>query len=126
MNVSTLRTESLVIKSNQAWQALGARRFGKFAPYLGVAAIRSRHPGSRATGLNAVLDARIDNIITLAETKQTTWTAGVRFDFRQNFALKFQIDRVDGDDNPNLLWANETPAWDGNATVLSVGLDFIY
>ena len=61
-----------------------------------------------------------------AHSDQRTDTLGVRWDFREDMALKAQWDRVRGTPSSIFPVRAEKLDWDGNTNVLSLTLDFVF
>jgi hypothetical protein len=58
---------------------------------------------------------------------QHTITLGTRWDFRQNLALKAQLDFVRGSRNSLMTFrGSDDVVWNGRMNVLSVALDFAF
>ena len=58
---------------------------------------------------------------------QHTFTLGGRWDFQKNLALKTQVDWVRGSPaSVFLLKVSESGGWQGNITVFSLALDFVF
>lgn len=71
-------------------------------------------------------DQNVQALLESARIDQHTTSLGVRYDFRENMALKLQVDR---------LWARSPEAaqvrrpesdWDGRGTIVSATLDFVF
>lgn len=59
------------------------------------------------------------------EQDQRTLSAGLRWDFAPTADLKVQVDRVRSH-NATVPWVANQPGWNGQATVFSIVLDFIF
>ncbi|EKE16966.1 MAG: hypothetical protein ACD_10C00694G0001 [uncultured bacterium] len=55
-----------------------------------------------------------------------TITLGARWDFAHNMDLKAQIDWIKGDASSIFLYESVKPGWNGQTTLFSVALDFIF
>lgn len=121
-------TESYQGNTSGYW-SLGYR-LGRWTPYVVVSRAESEHPrintGLPATPEFASLEAGVDQIVRATQIDQRTLSLGTRFDFTKNAALKFQVDLIRNRDVPSLLWLDSDPSWDGNATLFSVALDFVF
>ena len=99
----------------QGWYVLGGWRFGSLLPYTGFAQARNRSGGGPAVS-----------------APQRTTTAGLRWDFRQDLALKAQVDRVDAMGGYGLSFVLPTSALGGSAgltrpvNVVALALDFLF
>ena len=105
-------------------------RIGRWTPYVVLSRATSEHSDSE-TGLPetpefASLNAGVDQIVQATQIDQDTLSLGTRFDFAKNAALKFQVDLIRSHDVPSLLWVDSDPNWDGDATLFSVALDFVF
>lgn len=79
--------------------------------------------GSRTDGF-AYRDIGVD-IDGEGGLTQQTFSVGARYDLANNLALKTQLDYLNVDQG-GLLARNMKPDWDGNATIFSINLDFIF
>jgi hypothetical protein len=118
-----------------SWGGFGSvgYRFGQVVPYaLWSRAVSDRNPppdlgpmrhlpGPLAPGLIQAVDAAASG----GDVDQTTCSAGLRWDFADQAALKVQLDRVHSHNSTGFWWVKE-PGWDGRATVMTVTLDFIF
>ena len=99
----------------QGWYVLAGWHFGPLLPYTGFAQARNRSGGGPAIS-----------------APQRTTTAGLRWDFRQDLALKAQIDRIDTMGGYGLSFLQsmaqfDRPAgWTRPVNVVALALDFIY
>ncbi len=110
---------------SRAGYLLASYRLGEITPYLGISRSytpTSRLPSSPIPGLDAITAS----LVGQSRIDQRTVTLGGRWDFHKNLALKAQIDRVEG--KPSSLFLVKHPAadWDGNLTVYSLALDFVF
>lgn len=131
-------------KSNSGFVSL-AYRLGSFTPYAVISAIRSQ-PGGRAEelaglGAHPIITETARYATSYGNRNQHTHSIGMRHDFAENVALKFQIDRIRNktctplrspisDPAPScpapFLWPGVPGDWDGRATVYSAVLDFTF
>jgi predicted porin len=112
-------------------------RVGSFTPYLTFAKAkhtRDYDQGIPLAGLPqplAEFGATINGVVLSFanfDTSQQTISAGARWDFASNFALKAQYDHIQlGDDAQGLL-ANIQPGFKngGSLNVLSIAVDFMF
>ncbi len=127
-----------IVGAKQAWYASAGYRFGKVTPYATYAHIQpdgaTSDPGLPLAGLppqlaaagaqlNALLNAQLSVI-----PRQTTWSAGVRWDFLRNAAIKIQWDRVRRADGSIGTFANLQPGFvpGGTVNVISAAVDFVF
>jgi hypothetical protein len=58
---------------------------------------------------------------------QHSWFLGGRWDFHQDMALKAQVDWIRGSPSSMFPFRDDNMApWDGNMTVFSLALDFVF
>jgi hypothetical protein len=104
---------------------LSGYRLGELTPYAGWA--RSDTPSKRlSTGMGAMIQKVVDDTLNISHTRQSTWTAGVRWDFRRNMDLKAQWDGIRGSSDSVFLYPRDTPGWSGSTDVYSMTLDFAF
>ncbi len=119
--LNRIRHESPAYADSQAGYLQAAYRLGQVTPYIGI---------SRSKSLAETLPSTdfITKILTdLGRTNQYTYTLGGRWDFRQNLALKAQVDWIRGHPDSLFLYKDLDPAnWDGRMTVFSLALDFVF
>jgi hypothetical protein len=130
------RSDSFIGVSS-SWYVSGGYRVGNFTPYLTYAQITE---GIRsAPGLNisqqpvqlqptaAALNGGLNALIATRPVQYTS-SAGVRWDFRQNFDLKLQLDRVNpGAGSPGTLINIQPGFVPGNvAYILSAAVDAVF
>jgi hypothetical protein len=105
-------------------------RFGRLTPFLTGSAIQTRSnrvdPGLADVPAFADLRTGVAELLALGQARQTDLGLGLRWDLRHNLDLKAQIDRVRNRDTTLMLWQNGKPTWNGDATVVSLALDFIF
>jgi hypothetical protein len=121
------QTESY--EDSRAAFVLGAYRLGVLTPYLGYSWVRSR-PTSIATvpagPFGPALNMLAKEIVAGTHLEQHTVTLGVRWDFRPNWALKFQADAIRGSTDSVFLFRGPNIQWDGSMNIFSAALDFAY
>ena len=110
---------------SKAGYVQAAYRLGEVTPYLGVSRSFSTVdvlPASVVPGVDAVTASLVSHSVA----DQSTFTLGGRWDLQNNLALKAQVDWVRGKPTSVFLIKNNLPGWDGNMTVLSLALDFVF
>lgn len=135
--VGRMRTQSIIGESWAGYWSVGAR-VGAFTPYISYARLdvtsEASTPGlplqmlppplrEPAAALNTAL-----NQILRDTAAQRTFTAGVRWDFADNLALKMQYEHIDRDrDSPGTFIGLQT-GFDpgGSAELFAVSLDFVF
>lgn len=102
-------------------------RIGRWAPYATASTVHSRDEHVR-TGLALPnpLDDALAAALAVSRSRQSTLSAGLRFDLARDVALKMQLDRVRVRDGAANLWVSPQPGWNGRATLLSVTLDYVF
>ena len=127
-----------IVGDRMAWYASGGMRFGAFTPYATYASIDNKSETSTsglpvaafppplqpaAAQLNAALNQQLN-----ALPRQSTISAGVRWDFMRNAAFKLQYDHVKLDDGSNGTFGNVQPGFrpGGTVRVVSAALDFVF
>lgn len=129
--IGRLNTRSYLGDSTAMYASAG-RRFGSLTPYLVYSRIRSNGatteaglpgPGARADALNQRLNAVLADIPV-----QRTLSAGARWDFQPDLALKLQYDRVLPQRGSSGTLITVQPGFvSGRAlNVLSASLDFVF
>jgi hypothetical protein len=132
-----LGTDAL-IGNRVGWYVSAGRQFGAFTPYLTYGALRltsnTSDPGlpvlpsmppSLAASI-ATLDATLNGVLASAP-RQSTATAGVRFDVMRNLAIKAQFDHIDLKAGSSGTLANVQPGFrpGGALNLISLSLDFV-
>lgn len=117
-----------------------SRHLGAFSPYATFSRVSSKgvpNPdlGTLPLAAQGPLGPEVtylmqgtDTIYHAGVSNQSTWSAGVRWDFAPKMDLKFQVDRIRSHDLGGLLYdpnAYGPPDWNGRLTVFSLALDFI-
>jgi hypothetical protein len=127
-----------IVGTKSAWYVSGGYRLGKVTPYFTYARTKADSPTSdpgltlsalppsvvpTAAFLNGVLNQQLNLI-----PRQRTLSAGLRWDFTLNAALKMQYDRVSVDAGSLGMFGNFSPAYQpgGKANVFSLTVDFVY
>jgi len=128
--ISRLSSDSLMSPSNTAGYLSVGYRIGLWTPYLVYSRARSeRHQGE--TGLPNIspfdaLNAGVAQALSFTRIDQETFSLGVRYDFARNADFKLQLDWIDSRPGSSLLWVEPEPDWDGETTILSATLDFVF
>ncbi len=110
-----------------SWSAfvLASYRIGEVTPYLGYSTVKSSQR-ALSNPPPAMLAPVVDNLRRPAHMDRHTVTLGARWDFRENMALKAQLDLVRGNPNSYMPFRGEFSTWSGNMQILSVALDFAF
>ena len=110
-----------------SWSAflLASYRIGEVTPYLGYSTVKSSQK-ALSNQPSALLATVVDNLRKPAHMDRHTVTLGARWDFRENMALKAQLDLVRGDPESYMPYRGEFSNWSGKMEILSVALDFAF
>ena len=128
--LAQIRHESAIYQDSLAAYLIAGYRIGQFTPFAGIATSRST-ADSVSSGLPAApqfapLNAGLDGAIARTHTDQTTYTLGVRWDFRRDMALKAQVDMVRGARDSIYLYPTHDADFNGKLNVYSLALDFVF
>ena len=74
----------------------------------------------------ALLAAQILTVTAETHSDQHTWFFGARWDVREDLAVKAQIDLIKGSPTSLFPFRGDNNAWDGDMTVFSLALDFVF
>lgn len=133
------RSDSFMVYDVDGFSVLAGYRVDTWTPYLRYAqadSVNSQRdlpaldPGGlrdNEAGQVAVINFVTNALKTYDERK--TWTAGVRWDLADNYALKLQADHIRKPAGQSGLFINTTSSFDAearNVSVYSVALDFIF
>jgi hypothetical protein len=119
--------DPVYIPQTDAWYLMGAYRVGKFLPYYAHASVRGKgttvtlpagFPGS------GVLSATVRSLLQPAE--QDTDLVGVRWNFANSAALKFQVDRVKPRTKTGTLIYGPATGLKDAVTVVGASVDFVF
>ena len=123
--VNQIMHDSPAYASAKAGYVLAAYRLGAMTPYVGVSRNFSDLallPTSPVPGV----DQLTQSLVSQSYTDQSTYTLGARWDFKKNLAVKAQVDWLRGKPTSVFLVKGTQPGWDGNMTVFSLALDFVF
>lgn len=130
-------TDSFIGKTSMVYAGGGLRR-GAFTPYAGYARVRAdsptSDPGLPATGMSPARAAYVANLnnglnaLLKTVPAQSSISCGLRWDFRPNFALTAQVDRVTPRDGSRGTLINTQPGFVSGhpLQVASMALDFVF
>ncbi|MES2740579.1 MAG: porin [Pseudomonadota bacterium] len=133
---STLKVRSFLGHSN-GFYVSGGYRFGNWTPYATFSHTKSDsanvEPGLPLYGSPAqigaarALNGALGDLLRSVATQETA-SAGMRWDFRRNMALKVQYDRVRPHGNSTGTLINVQPEYRSgrSVNVISATLDFVY
>jgi hypothetical protein len=119
--LNQIKQDSPAYADSKAGYIQAAYRFQNVTPYLGISrSLTSRDP------LPSV-DAITTMLVTQSYLDQHTYTLGGRWDVGKNIALKAQVDWIRGTPASKFLVKNpQDGIWDGDMTVFSLALDFVF
>lgn len=129
---------SAAISNATAWYATGGYRFSRCTPYLTFAQLRvdkPSEPGISTTGLPpnlalaaAGLNTGLNAVINGYALSQETVSAGIRWDFTRNAALKLQYDRLSLGLGSTGWLGNVQPGFQlgGKVNVFGAAVDFVF
>jgi hypothetical protein len=118
--------DSAAYENSKAGYFIAAYRLNHLTPYAGISRVYSSKkplPSSPIPGIDAL------TALSQAQSHsdQHTFFMGGRWDIRQNWALKAQVDWVRGEPTSVFPFRDDRPGiWDGNMAVYSLALDFIF
>ena len=128
--LNSIRQETAVFQNSHAGYVLAGYRMGEWTPYVGVSWWKSAYK-HHSTGLPdnpgyAVLNQGFDSVMQASAVDQRTYTLGVRWDLRQNMALKAQWDAIRGKASAHFPFTDVKSGWNGRTNVMSLSLDFVF
>lgn len=128
----TMRRSKSFVTDTKGWYVMGGHRFGSWTPYVTLSQLK--HVDSNVTNtvvpLNAQLGqlkATVDYVLEAQIQQQKTLALGTRWDFRRNFALKAQLERVKPDGRG--LFSQTQPGFGttgSTVNVWSVAVDTVF
>lgn len=124
--LSRTRHDSAVYENSKAGYAIAAYRLGQVTPYLGYSWVKSS-PKTLASPPPAPLIPLTTSLMAQTHSDQHTLFLGGRWDLQPNLDLKAQVDWIRG--TPTSLFpfhGDYAPVWNGNMTVFSLALDFVF
>ena len=123
--LSRTRHESAAYEDTKAGYAIASYRFGQVTPYLGYSRVKST-PARIGTPVTPELAELVTNLTSATHSDQHTWFLGGRWDIRENLAMKAQVDWLHGSRTSLFPFRDDIPVWDGDMTVYSLTLDFVF
>jgi hypothetical protein len=135
--IGRMNARSFLGDKTAAYLSAGYRH-GDLTPYIGYSASRANTPTSVAgldlaalppqmAAAGAQLNAGL-NLLLATIPEQRSISAGVRWDFAPNYALKLQYDRITPKQGSNGTFINVQPGFRSGQpiAVLSAALDFVF
>jgi len=130
--LSQIDHENQIYQNTQAGYLITGYRIGQFTPFAAYSWSKSKTkqlssglPDDNGGPLSQ-LNASLLGAQTRVHTDQHTYTLGSRWDFRQNMALKAQVDFIRGKPESVFLYSSTTPNFNGKVNVFSLTLDFVF
>lgn len=117
--------DSPAYADSKAGYVQAAYRLGAVTPYLGVSRSFSRVDALPGSG-SAAVDDITKSLVLQSVVDQHTYTLGGRWDIQKNRVLKAQVDWLRGKPASVFLLKNPQPGWDGQMTIFSLALDFVF
>lgn len=125
--LNQIKQDSPAYSDSKAGYVQVAYRFRSVTPYLGISrSLTSREPLPNSIIPVPGLDSITESLVSQSYLDQHTYTLGGRWDVHKNMALKAQVDWVRGTPASLFLFKNPQPGWDGDMTVFSLALDFVF
>jgi len=128
--LNRIKQDSPTYENSQAGYILAAYRLGSVTPYLGYSRSLTSSNTLPVSGIPQLDGPHgITNfLINISRIDQHTVTLGSRWDIKKNLALKAQVDWIEGDPDASFLFKfnADNRRWDGNMTVYSLALDFVF
>lgn len=123
--LNQIRQDSPAYADSKAGYLQAAFRLGPVTPYLGVSRSFTHKDPLPASPIPGI-DSLTLSLVSQSYMDQFTYTLGARWDLARNLAMKAQVDWVRGESDSLFLFKNATPDWDGDMTVFSLALDFVF
>lgn len=123
--LSRIEQGSAAFEDSRSGYVIASYRTGSVTPYVGYSRVKS-DPVHITTAAPFPYNVVAANLSQATHADQHTWTLGARWDVRNDLALKVQVDRIDGKPGSVFPFREETAAWDGDMTVFSLALDFVF
>jgi len=128
--LNKISNETQIVENSHAGYLLAGYRIGTVTPYAGVSWWKTR-ADPHATGLPdlppyAALNQGYAGFFEAIHVDRTTYSLGMRWDLRNDMALKCQWDAVRANSDTRFSLRNVDSEWNGRTDVLSVTLDFVF
>jgi hypothetical protein len=123
--LNQIKQDSPAYADSKAGYVQVAYRLQSVTPYFGISrsfTSREALPNSVIPGVNDITES----LVSQSYLDQQTYTLGGRWDVHKNTALKAQVDWIRGTPASLFLAKNPHPGWDGDMTVFSLALDFVF
>jgi hypothetical protein len=122
--LNQIRYDSPAYENSKAAYAIAAYRLNQVTPYVGYSYVKS---SPQSVNTPPQLTDLTSSLMAETHSDQHTLFLGGRWDFQSNLALKAQVDWIRGaqDSIFSFRKGNGMP-WDGNMTVFSMALDFVF
>jgi hypothetical protein len=123
--LSRTRQEGAIFEDSHAGYLIAGYRRGEVTPFAGYSWARSS-PKQLNTGLGAALDGIVARVMADSHSDQHTVFLGTRWDFRNNMAVKAQVDFIRGTPQSIFPTRWEKPDYNGRMNIFSLALDFVF
>lgn len=123
--LSRTRQDTAIFQDNRAGYLVAGYRLANATPFVGYSKVKSESRQLPGTGV-ASLDGMLASFLINGHSEQHTSFLGVRWDFRNDMALKVQYDAIRGVATSVFPVLREKKGWNGRTDVLSVTLDFVF
>ena len=124
---SQIRYETAAYEDTRSAYLITAYRLSQIplTPYIGYSQVKS-NASRLTTPLPPMLITQIGQLTGQTHSDQHTVSFGARWDFRQDMALKAQLDLIRGTPKSVFPFRDDVPGWDGRMNVFSLALDFVF
>jgi hypothetical protein len=118
--------ETQAYEDSKAGYLIASYRIGDFSPYLGYSRVKSKK-STHFDASSSPYQAVAAELVAQTHSDQHTTFLGVRWDIQPRIALKAQVDRINANSSSRFPFRESySPAWNGNMTVYSLALDFVF
>ncbi|MFA5082443.1 MAG: hypothetical protein WC474_07875 [Hydrogenophilaceae bacterium] len=124
--LSRIDQGSAAFEDSRAGYVIASYRTGNVTPFIGYS--RTKSEAARFTSTPPFpYGAYATALSESTHADQHTWFLGARWDLRKDLDLKAQVDWINGSPNSVFPYREEKiPGWDGDMTVFSLALDFVF
>lgn len=120
-----IQHETRAYENSWSGYVLASYRIGQTTPYVGYSTVKSK-PRGLSDPPPIPLDQIAASVLAFPHMNRHTISFGTRWDFRENWALKAQLDLVRGDPNTYFLFRGDGSQWSGHMQIMSLALDFAF
>jgi hypothetical protein len=122
--LSRIDQGSATFEDSRSGYVIAAYRTSDVTPYVGYS--RTRSKAARFTSPPSLERFVAAALSSSTHADQHTWLLGARWDVRENLALKAQVERIEGSPSSVFPYRDEKASWDGDMTVFSLAIDFVF